>query len=105
MIDCQVKGLYSELELDVNLYPSIHSASTVFSITTSFIVKCRKSWDSDVHRKEQYALFADSLLWFLGVCSLPFAGDNFVRWSGDAHEMSKRQCMYVCCYCCSFTEI
>jgi len=29
------------------------------------------------------------------VRSLPFAGDNFVRWSGDAHEMSKRQCVYI----------
>ena len=26
---------------------------------------------------------------------LPFAGDNFVRWSGDAHEMSKRQRLYI----------
>lgn len=30
------------------------------------------------------------------VCRLPYAGDNFVRYSGDAMDMAKQQCMFVC---------
>ena len=72
----------------------------LYALSETFVEEVVKKLNTHIHTHTFLTIMNHVIVVvnIISVYRLPYAGDNFVRWSGDAMEMAKQQCkLFITC--------